>query len=262
MKRIRTQNWLTIAVAKRMVVMCALVLGMTACSNEDNVPGEIPGRTNIIDLSGVVSDLTITNGMTLTGKLTRFHNIRIAAGATVTLSGVRIPGRDITDDDQLWTHAGITCLGDATIVLADSTTNYVKGFGSSYPGIQAGPKGTMLASEADRTRRWAISPLRTAPSQLRLALVPQVSDPDMHTRMAQPLVATSASSTLPSKLMAAMVQHASEAAGIMATKTLVATYTSLTASSWTRATSPTSTTSVQAMAARWATSLSATMILK
>lgn len=144
MKRIRTQNWLTIAVAKRMVVMCALVLGMTACSNEDNIPGEIPGRTNIIDLSGVVSDLTITNGMTLTGKLTKFHNIRIAAGATVTLSGVRIPGRDITDDDQLWTHAGITCLGDATIVLADSSTNYVKGFGSSYPGIQAGPKGTML----------------------------------------------------------------------------------------------------------------------
>ena len=96
--------------------------------------------TKEINLTDVHSDLTVTTGLTLTGRLLSYHKISIAPGATVTLSGATIPGADV-DIKQI---AGITCLGDATIVLADGTTNYVKGYHSNYPGIQAGPSGTTL----------------------------------------------------------------------------------------------------------------------
>ena len=95
------------------------------------------------NLASVTSDLTLRNGDVVTGELSGNHKISIADGATVTLRGATIPGRDVTDDSQLqW--AGITCLGDATIVLAEGTENYAKGYDRGYPGIQAGPAGTTL----------------------------------------------------------------------------------------------------------------------
>jgi hypothetical protein len=66
--------------------------------------------------------------------------ITIADGATITLDGVTINGvTDGADDASKSTvpWAGITCLGDATIILKDGTTNTVKGFYGDYPGIQA-----------------------------------------------------------------------------------------------------------------------------
>ena len=95
-----------------------------------------------IDLSTISHDMLVGSGMTLTGELSGNYKISIAAGATVTLSGATIPGRDATDKTTQW--AGITCLGDATIVLADGTENYVKGYYCDFPGIQAGPAGTTL----------------------------------------------------------------------------------------------------------------------
>ena len=95
-----------------------------------------------INLATVNNDLTVPNGMTLTGELGGNYKISIASGATVTLSGATIPGRNATDNTTQW--AGITCLGDATIMLAEGTTNYVKGYNPDYPGIQAGPAGTTL----------------------------------------------------------------------------------------------------------------------
>jgi len=65
--------------------------------------------------------------------------ISIAAGATVTLSGVTING---TNSVSCW-WAGLNCLGDATIILADGTTNSVKGFYENYPGIHV-PSGKTL----------------------------------------------------------------------------------------------------------------------
>ena len=66
---------------------------------------------------------------TLTGTLGANVKISIAAGATVTLDNVTINGANEGD----W--AGITCEGDATLILKDGTMNTVKGFYEDYPGI-------------------------------------------------------------------------------------------------------------------------------
>ena len=114
--------------------------------------------TKTIDLASVSSnlpvgsELMVTNGLTLTGELSGYHKISIAPGATVTLSGATIPG---WDDDYNMPWAGITCLGDATIVLADGTTNSVKGYHCDFPGIQAGPAGATKAENTTLTIRGA-----------------------------------------------------------------------------------------------------------
>ena len=82
-----------------------------------------------IDLATVTEATTVEDGYTLTGTLGANVQISIADGATVTLDGVTINGVD--DGSYAW--AGITCLGDATIIL--SGTNTVKGFYSEFPGI-------------------------------------------------------------------------------------------------------------------------------
>ena len=86
---------------------------------------------NVIVLSQLTADYEAQNGDILTGKLAASHKISIAAGAIVTLNGVSINYDDtpaLSGD-----FAGITCLGNATIIV--SGTNYVKGFSSGYPGI-------------------------------------------------------------------------------------------------------------------------------
>lgn len=84
-----------------------------------------------LNLSTLTSDFTAQDGDVLTGSLSGNYKVSIADGATVTLGGVTINGTN----DYSYKWAGITCLGDATIVLADGTTNSVKGFVDYYPGI-------------------------------------------------------------------------------------------------------------------------------
>ena len=79
----------------------------------------------------VTGNTTLNNGDLLTGVLFDNYEISIADGATVTLHNVTINGVD--NSDYIW--AGLNCIGDATINLADGTTNNVKGFFSAYPGI-------------------------------------------------------------------------------------------------------------------------------
>ena len=81
------------------------------------------------DLSTINANYTAPNGETLTGTLASNVKISIADGATVTLNNVTINGTN--DSNYKW--AGITCLGDATIIL--SGTNTVTGFYNEYPGI-------------------------------------------------------------------------------------------------------------------------------
>ena len=90
---------------------------------------------------------TATDGMTITGKLADGVNVKvtIAAGATVTLSDATINGTS-DDIDAAYKHAGITCLGKATIVLVG--TNTVKGFYENYPGIYV-PEGSTLTISGD-----------------------------------------------------------------------------------------------------------------
>lgn len=92
-----------------------------------------------IDLSALGADYVAQHGDVLIGELTRSCKISIADGATVTLSGITINGGGDWDTD--W--AGITCEGDATLVLADGTSNSVKPFRSWRAAISV-PSGKTL----------------------------------------------------------------------------------------------------------------------
>ena len=91
----------------------------------------------ITDLSTVDGNYTALNLETLTGTLAGNYKISIAAGATVTLKDMTIVGTD--NSDYQW--AGITCEGNATIILEG--TNSVEGSSYYYPGIHV-PKGSTL----------------------------------------------------------------------------------------------------------------------
>ena len=84
------------------------------------------------NLATVTKNVTATDGTTIYGTLGKNVMISIADGATVTLDGVDI---NATGTWTTGNYAGITCLGDATIILKDGTENTVKGFYEEYPGI-------------------------------------------------------------------------------------------------------------------------------
>ena len=90
------------------------------------------------DLSAVKTDITLKDGDVLTGSLAGSYNISIAAGATVTLNKAYISAEEYVE----WDLLGITCLGNATIVL--SGDNVVWSTVYEKPAIQAGPEGTTL----------------------------------------------------------------------------------------------------------------------
>ena len=89
------------------------------------------GTSRTLDLSTVTDHTTVEDCWTMTGTLGGNYKISIADGATVTLSGVTINGVD--DSNCQW--EGLNCLGDATLILADGTTNTIKGFYRGYAGI-------------------------------------------------------------------------------------------------------------------------------
>jgi hypothetical protein len=90
-----------------------------------------------IDLSNVTEATTANNGDVLTGTLANNVRISIDEGATVTLNNVTINGSN--SSSYYW--AGITCKGNATIILTG--VNFVKGFHQYYPGIHI-PKDKTL----------------------------------------------------------------------------------------------------------------------
>ncbi len=92
-----------------------------------------------IDLGTVTSDRVIKDNSLVTGTLNTEHKISIADGATVILQDVHINSEGITNPKSLL--AGITCLGDATIILRGANT--VRSFSCSYPGIYV-PKNKTL----------------------------------------------------------------------------------------------------------------------
>ena len=84
--------------------------------------------------TGSPNYFTSENGDVLTGTLQEgsyYRQIYIGDGDTVTLAGVTING--INNESYGW--AGITCAGDATLILKEGTTNTVRGFQGNYPGI-------------------------------------------------------------------------------------------------------------------------------
>ena len=101
-----------------------------------------PAATN---LSTINSNYTASNGETLTGTLGKTVQISIADGATVTLSGVDINTNATLSSGN---YPGITCLGDATIILKDGTTNSVWALNNGYPGIYV-PQGKTLTIQGE-----------------------------------------------------------------------------------------------------------------
>ena len=101
-----------------------------------------------VDLSTVTANKVLQDGDVVTGILDTEHypvKISIADGATVTLNGVTING---IHDDSKYEWAGISCEGDATIILADGTTNTVKGFRKYWPAIHV-PTGKTLTIQGN-----------------------------------------------------------------------------------------------------------------
>lgn len=96
---------------------------------------------NVVDLSTLTSAYVAQNGDVLTGKLDTPVKISIADGANITLKNATIEG---SHDKEF---AGITCLGDATIILEGN--NEVCGHYAYFPGIMPGPSGTTLTIKGD-----------------------------------------------------------------------------------------------------------------
>ena len=102
----------------------------------------ISTASHVVYLDWLTSNYEAQNGETLTGTLAGNFKISIADGATVTLDGVTING--VNENSYNW--AGITCLGDATIIL--SGTNTLKGFYEDYPGIYVPQNKTVTIQDS------------------------------------------------------------------------------------------------------------------
>ena len=94
-----------------------------------------------IFLANVTANKEFTDGDILMGTLASNVKLSIAPGATITLQNASINGVNGAYD---W--AGITCSGDATIILKG--TNVVRGFHKFFPGIFI-PKDYTLTIQGD-----------------------------------------------------------------------------------------------------------------
>ena len=118
--------------------------------------------TGFIVLTEESGEVTLVDGNVVTGTGGEYTRIVIADGATVTLRDINITspystGKKVYEDDATWVTneehpwSGITCLGNATIILADGANNFVQGGGTRYSGIQPGPPGTTLTIRGNGT---------------------------------------------------------------------------------------------------------------
>ena len=98
-----------------------------------------------VDLSTLTENYVAKDGDILMGELKKNIKVSIADGATVTLRDLSIEGvKGEYGDKYPW--AGITCEGNATIVLEGNNT--AKGFDDVYPGIYV-PEGKTLTITGD-----------------------------------------------------------------------------------------------------------------
>ena len=97
------------------------------------VAAEAPAAGKTVDLSKLTADYEAQNGDVLTGE-TSSYKVTIAAGATVTLDGATITSGDYC----------IKCLGDATIILKDGSTNTLTSTSDEYPALWIGDANTTL----------------------------------------------------------------------------------------------------------------------
>lgn len=94
-----------------------------------------------VELSALTGDYVAQDGDILTGTLGGNYKISVADGATVTLKNAAINGVQ----DANCPFAGITCLGDSTIILEGDNT--AVGFQSYFPGIFIPKNKTLTIKE-------------------------------------------------------------------------------------------------------------------
>lgn len=99
-------------------------------------------KSPIVDLSTLNGDFVLQDKAVATGALAENVKVSIADGATITLRDATING----ENDKSYTWAGISCEGNATIILEGSNT--VKGFYEDYPGIHV-PENKTLTIRGD-----------------------------------------------------------------------------------------------------------------
>ena len=109
---------------------------ITAKAGDQTATSTVYVYDKIVDINDGAASVTAGESWLINGNGTKVANgITIGAGATVTLNGINIT-------------KGIECLGDATIILADGSTNTVIG-SSLKAGIVVGPSGTTLTIDAE-----------------------------------------------------------------------------------------------------------------
>ena len=114
------------------------------------VTESVDGMTHVLD--DVIAGFRAENGDILTGYLMDNYKIEIADGATITLDNASISfyshGGEVYQNNSPYTWAGLTCLGDATIILKDDTYNSVEPFAKNYPAIFV-PEGKTLTIQGE-----------------------------------------------------------------------------------------------------------------
>ena len=121
---------------------CKSVTNKTLAANNMYPINVTMDQGHTVNLSGLLGEYVAQNGDMLTGELGGNHKISIAAGATVTFKDMDINyGKELSGS-----FAGITCLGNATIIV--SGTDYVKGFSTGYPGIYVPSNSTLTITGA------------------------------------------------------------------------------------------------------------------
>lgn len=95
---------------------------------------------NVIDIS-TVDAYEAQDGDLLTGTAGSNSHITVATGATITLKNATITSIPNDEEEEEYSWAGITCAGDATIIL--DGTSAVKGGFEDYPGIYVPQNATL-----------------------------------------------------------------------------------------------------------------------
>ncbi len=118
---------------------------ITATAGDKTATSTVYIYDKIVDINTVSANVTVDDGESwlINGNGSEVaYSITIGAGAKATLNGISI---NPSDNDP-----GISCSGDATIILADGSTNTVGKTDHSYAaGIQVGGAGTTLTIEAE-----------------------------------------------------------------------------------------------------------------
>ena len=135
------------------ILICGISFAAASCSKDDDgndniVPpveepddGANSGREDgVVDLSKVTSDITLLDGDVVMGTLEGDHQVLIADNATVWLAGVTINSTE---------HAAIRCLGSATIILEDGTTNTLTSAAQYNAALRIGGDNTTLTIQGN-----------------------------------------------------------------------------------------------------------------